>query len=281
MPPNFGKIALLGSGETAPSGKKILRRIMQQERKKYKVAILETPAGFQPNTEYVAGEIKNIFDFSLKEFIASVSVIPARNKKGILSPNNKNILEPLLTADFIFMGPGSPTYTVRQLKGSLALKFIHSIWKNGKTLCLSSAGALAAGKFTLPVYEIYKAGFNLYWEDGLDIFRETGFTNTTIITHWNNKEGGKHLDTRYCYMGKERFTRLKEILPSEALIIGIDEHSALLIDFPNRKLSVEGLGKVTLFYNGSSNKIVIEHGQTLEIGSILNTNNSKNRLFQT
>ena len=68
----------------------------------------------------------------------------------------------------------------------------------------ASAGAIAIGRYTLPVYEIYKAGHDLHWQDGLDLFGPFGL-NLAFVSHWNNGEGGADLDTSHCFMGKERF----------------------------------------------------------------------------
>lgn len=245
----FGKIILFGSGETSDSGKVIFRKVISTFAQKQNVTILETPAGFQPNSHLVASEIAEIFRQSLGEFVNSVEIIPAKKKGADLSPENPALLDPLVQSDFILMGPGSPTYAVRQLADSLLWKTIIKQWQKGITLCFSSAGALACSKFTLPVYEIYKVGEELHWIDGLNIFGETGLS-LTIITHWNNSEGGKDLDTRFCYMGMDRFNKLLKILPSKESIIGIDENTALVIDFVNSYFYLEGKGNATLIKNG-------------------------------
>ncbi|MBI2431111.1 MAG: Type 1 glutamine amidotransferase-like domain-containing protein [Candidatus Levybacteria bacterium] len=234
----FGKLVLFGSGETSPTGKKIHRKILQSFSQKQNITILETPAGFQPNSHFVAEEIAKVFRQSLLEFIYDVFIIPD-------NPDNLSILKPLKQATYIFLGPGSPTYTVRQLQKTRTLQIMLDRWKNGATLCLSSAAAIAIGKYTLPVYEIYKTGSDLYWEKGLNIFQHVGLS-FIVITHWNNKEGGEHLDTRYCYMGQERFAKLRKLLPKNTAILGIDEHTAIIFDFENRIFSIEGVGTATL-----------------------------------
>ena len=106
------------------------------------------------------------------------------------------------------------------------------------------------GIYTIPVYEIYKAGSDLYWENGLDLLGELGL-KIIIVTHWNNKEGGKDLDTKYCFMGEERFNKLLKLLPQNVSILGIDEHSAVIMDFEKEVLTVDGVGTATLIKNGN------------------------------
>jgi len=52
-----GRIVLFGSGETSASGRVIHDRLMKELQPPIVMAILETPAGFQPNSEHVAREV--------------------------------------------------------------------------------------------------------------------------------------------------------------------------------------------------------------------------------
>jgi cyanophycinase-like exopeptidase len=249
MTKKFGQIILLGSGETAPTGRAILRNYLRDLDLKQKVAIIETPAGFQPSSAFVADEIAQVFGSSLKEFVSDVKVIPARKKgKGRYNTDNEEIVHSLKETTFFFLGPGSPTYTIKNLRNSKVWAEIIKLWQEGATISLSSAAALAAGSYTLPVYEIYKAGFDLYWEKGLNIFAPLKLP-ITVITHWNNTEGGENLDTRFCFMGHDRFQNLVSSLPQNQLVLGIDEHTAVVFDFKNNLFFVTGAGKAFLLKN--------------------------------
>jgi hypothetical protein len=52
-----GPIALLGSGETSPAGGRVFETIAQRFPQPLRIAILETPAGFELNSEKVAGRV--------------------------------------------------------------------------------------------------------------------------------------------------------------------------------------------------------------------------------
>lgn len=240
-----GKLILFGSGETSPTGRKIHSKFFQQEALRQTVAILETPAGFQPNADLVAKEVAKALQESAGPFIKQITCIPARKKGTHFSPDNETILTPLHDADYLLIGPGSPSYTVRQLRDSQALVLMLKRWEEGATLALSSASALAAGCYTLPVYEIYKAGHDLYWDDGLHMFGKVDL-DLTIVTHWDNNDGGKDLDTRFCYMGKDRFEVLRKLLPEDEEILGIDEHTAIIFDFQKEVFEVIGNGSIYL-----------------------------------
>jgi len=49
-----GHIILFGSGETTPQAIKLLWKFFGAQKLRQKMAILETPAGFQPNSALVA-----------------------------------------------------------------------------------------------------------------------------------------------------------------------------------------------------------------------------------
>jgi hypothetical protein len=155
----------------------------------------------------------------------------------------------LRDANFILIGPGSPSYAVRQWERSPIPDILVDRITLGSRLVAASAAALTIGRFTLPVYEIYKVGEPVHWLDGLNILGHFGL-DVVVIPHWNNAEGGTH-DTRFCYMGEPRFRRLESLLPEGVPILGLDEHTACIVDVERRDASVMGIGRVTLRHRGS------------------------------
>lgn len=240
-----GPVLLLGSGETSPTARKMYDRLFQTVRPPLRLAVLETPAGFEPNSDRVAGRVADFFRQRLPHYQPAVSVVPARKRDTDFSPDDPRIAAPIWTADAIFAGAGSPTYAVRQLRGSLTWQSTLARHLQGATLIFASAAALAVSRYTLPVYEIFKVGEDLHWKQGLDLFGPYGL-ELAIVTHWNNREGGEALDTSHGFMGRERFARLQEMLPSTATTLGIDEHTGALIDLQAGECQVQGAGGVTL-----------------------------------
>jgi cyanophycinase-like exopeptidase len=244
-----GLIVLFGSGETSPSGQKILNNVLHQIPNAPQVALLETPAGFEPNSAHVIGRVADFLKLRLKNYQPRVTSIPARHRKPPFSTDDPTLVAPLLKADMIFMGPGSPTYAVRQLCDSLTWQYLQARQRLGGIIVLASAATIAMSRYALPVYEIYKVGDDLHWKEGLNFFGTYGL-ELVFIPHWNNAEGGEVLDTSRCFMGKERFTRLMALLPSNITVVGIDEKTALLIDIDTGTAKVNGLGSVTLLHIG-------------------------------
>lgn len=245
-----GPIALFGSGETAPSGQKIFDFLFKNLPVSPLVSILETPAGFELNSEKVAGNVAEFIQDHLKNYKPRTRVIPARKKGTDFSPDNPAITLPILESDLIFMGPGSPTYAVRQLEKTLAWEYIITRHRMGAALALSSATTIAISSSALPVYEIYKVGQDIHWQPGLNFFSPFQLS-LVFIPHWNNTEGGVDLDTSRCFMGQSRFDGLLNLLPSGQVVVGIDEHTGLIIDFQNACAHVIGSGNVTILSENS------------------------------
>jgi cyanophycinase-like exopeptidase len=247
--PQPGSIILFGSGETSPTGRKIFERVFRLLPQSPRIALLETPAGFELNSHQVINRVGDFFTTRLQNYSPQIDIIPARMRGTQFSPDEPEILAPLLNADLIFMGPGSPSYAIRQLRDSLAWYYLIARHHLGAVLALASAATVAFSTCALPVYEIYKVGEDLHWIQGLDFFRLYGL-QLVLIPHWNNQEGGAELDTSRCFMGQERFVRLIDMLPEEMTIIGLDEKTALIMDLSSCECQVMGLGMVTLLHTG-------------------------------
>ena len=54
------------------------------------------------------------------------------------------------------------------------------------------------------------------------------------------------MDTSRCFVGQPRMERLRKSLPSSTLILGIDEHTGVLLDFQAEQCQVQGLGNATI-----------------------------------
>ncbi len=240
-----GTIALIGSGELSgtmvETHKMLLSRIGSQE----KVLFLDTPAGFQGNVDLIADRAVNYFERNVRH---KMEIASFKSAETITSQEAEKVYRLLSEAGFVLIGPGSPTYTVRQLKETPVPALLSALINKGGCLVAASAAALTVGSHTLPVYEIYKVGETLHWVEGLNILGHLGL-ELVVIPHWNNAEGGNH-DTRFCYMGETRFQALEAQLPQGATILGLDEHTAFMLDFASREAIVEGLGQVTIRRNG-------------------------------
>jgi hypothetical protein len=241
----FGQIAFLGSGETSLAGGRIFETLARQIKDPLRIALLETPAGFELNSTQVVGRVGDFMKTRLQNYKPVVDVVPARKKNSAFSPDDPEIIKPLLYANIIFMGPGSPTYAIRHLKDTLAWDVIRARHRLGATLIFASAATISISAHALPVYEIYKVGQDVHMVDGLNLFADFGL-HVSFIPHWNNAEGGADLDTSRCFMGMDRFAEWCNLMPSENETIGLDEHTGLILDFETALCEVNGVSSVSL-----------------------------------
>jgi len=255
-----GIVAVFGSGELSTVGRRIHEQLIAHIPKPVNIALLETPTGFQDNPHHWYRKLKTFLEQGLINFAPDITLVPALRKDSKESTNDPATLAPLLTAHYIHTGAGSPTYTLTHLKDSLALRLLKEQREKGVPLSFASACTIALGKYVIPVYELYFAGHDPYWLPGLDFFSAWGL-NLTFVPHWNNREGGADIDTRFAYMGERRFQLLLNLLPGQTTIIGIDEHTALLFDVENQKANVVGKGRVTV--RKGDQELVKKSGSTI------------------
>ncbi|HAV76298.1 MAG TPA: cysteinyl-tRNA synthetase [Anaerolineae bacterium] len=241
----IGQIAFLGSGETSLAGGRIFEALAKKLQEPPRIALMETPAGFELNSAQVVGKVGDFMATRLQNYKPMVNVVPARKKDSVFSPDDPEIIKPLLYANMIFMGPGSPTYAIRQLKDSLAWDVIRARHRLGATLIFASAATISIGAHALPVYEIYKVGLDVHAEDGLNYFKDFGI-HLSFTPHWNNAEGGADLDTSRCFVGMDRYNEWCDLLPVENTTLGLDEHTGIIMDFATGTCEVSGVSSVSI-----------------------------------
>jgi cyanophycinase-like exopeptidase len=235
-----GLLVIMGSGETAPTMVKPHRSIFDRVGEQPTV-LLDTPYGFQSNADDISARAVAYFAASVGRTVDAVSWRTA------LPPGlaRERALDAIRSAGWVFAGPGSPTYALRQWRDTPLAPALPDVVTRGGVLVMASAAALTLGSHTVPVYEIYKAGIEPYWEPGLDIVADVCGLPAVVIPHYDNAEGGHH-DTRFCYLGEERLSTMEHELPKGSFILGVDEHTAVLLDPAARTASVAGNGTMTV-----------------------------------
>ena len=240
-----GMIVLMGSGELTATMVEVHKKMLARFPDFPTAVFLDTPAGFQLNVDEISRKAVEYFRVHVQKQLNVASYKSSENTSAFESETAFHMLR---NADFVLVGPGSPTYAVRQLQKTPIPEILVKNIQSGGCLVAASAAALTMGRFTLPVYEIYKVGQDIHWVDGLDVLTQFGL-NLVVVPHWNNAEGGTH-DTRFCFMGEPRFQQLERLLPDDATIIGIDEHTACIIDLNAQRIDIQGIGNVTIRKKG-------------------------------
>ncbi len=271
-------LVIMGSGETSPTMARIHREVLAAMGPAPVPAVLiDTPFGFQTNCSQISSR-------AVKYFHESVGV-----DIGISHLEYVDQLDPakldrahsaIISARYVFAGPGSPTYALRNWTRTLVPKLLAEKLVSGGAVVFSSAAALTLGVATVPVYEIYKVGEDPHWVEGLDLLNLAGL-RAAVIPHFDNAEGGTH-DTRYCYLGEERLRLMEAQLPEGAFVLGVDEHTACLMDLREGSVRVAGLGGLTIRAGGSEVVIAADAFTTIseiaDIASDLTHRRSPHRL---
>lgn len=245
MKTRMGTIALIGSGELSEPMGRVYRKILSKIDRDVNAVMLDTPAGFELNVDEISAKAVEYFSQHLS---VDLQVASFKNKEHASALEVEEALRKLLLANIIFAGPGSPSYGIRNWRGTAIWDTLVNRLSEGAHLVLASAAAIAAGGYALPVYEIYKVGEDPDWIEGLNLLARFGL-ELAVVPHWNNAEGGT-FDTRFCFMGAPRWEMLESRLGFGAVVFGIDENTACIFDPGTRRCEVMGAGQVTVRYEG-------------------------------
>ena len=253
-------LAIMGSGETAPTMAKVHRALFARLPSEAPGALFDTPYGFQENADEVTARALEYFQENVGHPLA-------------LAPFRRADEDPLTRATaiarareaaYLFAGPGSPSYALAQWQGTEIPGIVADKLRDGGIVTFASAAALTLGAHTVPVYEVYKVGADPSWLHGLDLLGSIDLP-VAVIPHYDNNEGGTH-DTRFCYLGETRLRVLEALLPPGHFVLGVDSHTALELDLDTGTGLVEGLGAVTVRVAGRSH--VLPAGSTTSIAAI-------------
>ena len=221
-------LAIMGSGETAPTMAKVHRALFERFG-------AGAGAGGDPrHAVRLPGERRRAERpdrrvLRARASAATVAVASYRSR-DVDAVTPATAVARIREARYVMAGPGSPSYALRQWAGGPIPDALADGLRDGGILTMASAAALTLGVVTIPVYEIYKVG------DGSELARRGSTCSVrrpgcaaAVVPHYDNAEGGNH-DTRFCYMGERRLRMLEAPLPAGAFILGVDSHTALVLD---------------------------------------------------
>lgn len=231
--------------------------------------ILDTPYGFQENADDISARAADYFAASVGR---PVEVAELRRRETDDPVRREAALAKVAGARWVFAGPGSPTYALRQWDGSDVPALLRDKLGHGGCVIFASAAALTLGRYTVPVYEVYKSGEDPVWATGLDLVSAALGPDVAVIPHYDNAEGGNH-DTRYCYLGERRLRILEEQLPPDGWVLGIDEHTGCILDLDERTATVVGIGQVTVRRGGRSS--ILATGTVVKLDELVGMSRGK------
>ena len=272
--PECRMLAIIGSGETSPTMVTVHRDLVSRlGLNRPRAIMLATPYAFQENATDVSTRAQRYFADSVGLQVRVAAGTSPHADPGMAPPLTGEAEEDegrqaadIRTADWVFAGPGSPSYALAHWRaGPVAAGLRDRVLAGRGMTVLASAAAATAGEFTVPVYEVYKAGGAPRWLPGLDLLGTLGHLKVALIPHYDNAEGGRY-DTRYCYLGMRRLVVMEHELPADAAVLGVDEHTAVLIDLRAEDIEIRGRGGMTVRRYGDS--VVVPSGTRLSMADL-------------
>jgi len=253
-------LVLMGSGETTSTMVTPHQRILAAVEPGPRV-VLDTPYGFQENADELSARTVEYFGHNVGQ---EVEVVSLRDAATAGSVELEVVTARVAEAAWVFAGPGSPSYLARNwLATSLPTTLRERLLTPGRATAtvFASAAACTVGRLSIPVYELYKVGESPHWREGLDLLRPLGL-DAIVVPHYDNAEGGTH-DTSCCYIGERRLRALEAELEPGTWVLGVDEHTAAVIDLDDEHLRVEGRGRVVLRVRGQEHTVAAGEGIAL------------------
>ena len=207
-----GTLALVGGGEWT-DGCDGLDAALLEASGGTAVVVLPTAAAFEQPAA-VAERAITWFD----KLGATVKPVMVLNRRD--ADNDANV-KAVKGASFVYIADGSPLHLRSALKGSQLWDVIVAAYRAGAVLAASGAGAtVACDPMVDPRGGAYTVGLGLV--SGLAVFPYHG----TAADHLRD--------------------RSIDLLPKEAVLAGLDEHTALVRD-PDGQWRAQGPGNVTLY----------------------------------
>jgi cyanophycinase len=218
-----GTLALVGGAEWREGCRKFDAALLEAAGTD-EVLVLPTAAAFENPGKAVETARRYFEDLG-----ARVSGLMVLGRTEAEDPTNAAVVR---SSRFVYIGGGSPMHLRSVLKGSRLWEALVEAWNDGAVLAASSAGAMVlCDPMVDPRGGAYTVGLGL-------------LSNMPIFPHH---------DTAPAHL-RERSTELR---PDGAVLVGIDEQTALLRD-PDGGWRVAGQGSVTLYGPGRAD--IATHG---------------------
>jgi cyanophycinase len=210
-----GTLALVGGGEWREGCRKFDAALLEVAETD-EVLVLPTAAAFE-NPSRAVETARQYFE----DLGAGVSGLMVLGRSEAEDEANAAIVR---GSRFVYIGGGSPMHLRSVLKGSRLWEALLESWRDGAVLAASSAGAMVlCDPMVDPRGGAYTVGLGL-------------LANMPIFPHH---------DTAPAHLRE----RSMELRPDGAVLVGVDEQTALLRD-PDGAWRVAGQGSVTLYGPG-------------------------------
>jgi cyanophycinase len=229
-----GPIALVGSGEYLTVMDDIDRGLLARVGgKSARVVVLATAAGREGPSSTRRWTSMGLDHFGR----LGVQVLAA----DILAPadaHDPRWLPVLEAADFYYFSGGDPGHVITSLENSPAWQVIRSRHQHGAALAGCSAGAMAFGGLIPSQRTFWSSAPSAAGDSGTDLWRPALAIAPGVVVL-------PHFDRFKARLGQHGLARLLDSLPSDRMLVGIDEDTAL-VRLHDRMWQVQGRQTVSV-----------------------------------
>jgi len=198
-----GRLALVGSGEYLPVMQDIEAWLLEDRPARYvQLATAAAPEGDRSLTRWHALGAEAAERLGVEQVVVDV-----RTRADADDPAHA---APIAGAGLIYLSGGNPSHLARTLRGSLVWAAIEAEWRAGASLAGCSAGAMALGGYVPDFRHPRKGGV-----DGLGVVPDI-----RVLPHFD----------KYSRMIPD--FAMRPLVTSDAIVVGIDEDTALVSDGP-------------------------------------------------
>ncbi len=268
-----GRIILVGAGEMMAAMSGIHRAALARLQGSPRPVFLDTAAGFETNADAIAAKAVEYYQHHLQ---TNLEIARYHHRDQSSPAEVAAAVAAIRGANMIFAGPGSPTFAIKQWRDSAVWDEVIQRFDNGADVFFASAASISLGRYALPVYEIYKAGEDPFWMDGLDLLGRMGI-HVAVVPHFDDASGGENYDTRFCYLGALRFDAMQECLPPDVAILGVDAYTALTFDPATQEATVSGQSGITVIADGEQRRY--ESGAVIPFSAFSSSSRAVVRTF--
>ena len=145
-----GTVTLMGSGELTESMTRVHHWVASRIEGPVSAVFLDTPAGFELNADNISVRARN---YVRRHLGVECALATFKSKDKATTAEVRNAVRKIEHANYIFAGPGSPTYAIRNWTGTPLIDAVARRIDEGAHLVLASAAAIAIGHYSVPVYQ--------------------------------------------------------------------------------------------------------------------------------
>ncbi len=205
-----GAIALVGSGEYLDAMNEVDAYLLDTlgGANGAKVALLPTASGLEQKGPTYWN------DLGLQHFqklgVQDIRATHILNHSDAVAPEQLALLR---AADLYYFSGGNPQHVIETMRGTPAWDIITAAHREGAVLAGCSAGAMMLGGRTISIRQAMTGG-NIDFEEALAIV-----PNIIVFPHF---------DRMVNFLDDNRFQQLLSVIPTNYVIAGIDEETALV-----------------------------------------------------